>query len=81
MSDGFDWLTPTRLVRLAHEASRAARWHERRPILMAIAGGLMQWVAFVAILFGLGALIAILYRGFDRENTLQMPVSLWYPIP
>ena len=77
MSDGFDWLTPTRLVRLALDASRAARWHERRPILMAIAGGLMQWVAFVAILFGLGALIAILYRGFDRENTLSLTAGFF----
>ncbi|MGI9379261.1 MAG: thermonuclease family protein, partial [Methyloligellaceae bacterium] len=69
---GFDWVTPTQMVKLAKEASRAARWSERRPILVAIFKGLMQWVAFVGLLFGIGALFVVWDNGLTRETLLAL---------
>lgn len=69
---GFDWVTPTQMVKLAKEASRAARWSERRPILVAIFKGLLQWVAFVGLLFGIGALFVLWDRGLTRETLFAL---------
>ncbi len=73
---GFDWVTPTEMVKLARDASRAARWSERRPIVMVILKGLLQWSAFVGVLVGTGSIFGWMERGADRKTIIFVSVGI-----